>query len=81
MIEQQLKKRRVQLAEMEAFRKQQEQWRRVNEEQIREENERIIREIAEQESREDLSAKNRKERLAQLEVVQVRYRIYQYKPT
>lgn len=71
LVEQRLEKRRVQMAEMEAFRKQQEHFRRENERRIREENERIIREIAEQESREDTSAKNRKERLMQLETIQV----------
>ncbi|KAM7537694.1 hypothetical protein Aperf_G00000074974 [Anoplocephala perfoliata] len=76
LIEQQLINRRVRLAEMEAFRKQQEQWRRVNEERVREENQRIIREIAEQESREDSSAKSRKERLAQLEAIQDKLREY-----
>ncbi|VDN99678.1 unnamed protein product [Rodentolepis nana] len=76
LIEQCLEKRRVQMAEMEAFRKQQEQFRRANEKRIHEENERIIREIAEQENRKDTSAKNRKERLEQLELVQERLRAY-----
>nr|CDS28087.1 meiosis specific nuclear structural protein [Hymenolepis microstoma] len=76
LAEQSLIKRRVRMAEMEAFRKQQEQFRRANEKRIREENERIIREIAEQESREDTSARDREERLSQLEIVQVKLRAY-----
>ncbi|VDL44013.1 unnamed protein product [Hymenolepis diminuta] len=76
LVEHRLEKRRVQMAEMEAFRKQQEHFRRENERRIREENERIIREIAEQESREDTSAKNRKERLMQLETIQEKLRNY-----
>lgn len=66
-----LQRKRAHQVEIEEFRKQQQLWRQQEEKRIRQENEHIIAEMAEQESRVDVISKDRKQRQAQLEAIQV----------